>query len=100
MLYISQLARDRGIKVLLSGAGGDDLFSGYRRHLAVHYEHYRHWLPRRLPSGLAQAAARLEYPDEYFDRVYSWGVLHHSPDTPRALSEVWRVLKRGGGHGS
>ena len=32
VLYISQLARDQGIKVLLSGAGGDDLFTGYRRH--------------------------------------------------------------------
>ena len=57
---------------------------------------------RRLTAcGLASQlrvgdAEQLEYPDEYFDRVYSWGVLHHSPDTPRALSEVWRVLKRGG----
>lgn len=42
-------------------------------------------------------AEQLEFPDEYFDRVYSWGVLHHSPDTPRALAEVRRVLKRGGG---
>ena len=29
--------------------------------------------------------------------MYSWGVLHHSPDTPKAIAEVWRVLKRGGG---
>ena len=28
--------------------------------------------------------------------VYSWGVLHHSPDTPKAVSEVFRVLKNGG----
>ena len=26
------LAREHGIKVLLSGAGGDDIFTGYRRH--------------------------------------------------------------------
>ena len=30
--YISADARDRGFKVLLSGAGGDDVFTGYRRH--------------------------------------------------------------------
>ena len=28
--------------------------------------------------------------------VYSWGVLPHSPETPQAVSEVFRVLKRGG----
>jgi asparagine synthase (glutamine-hydrolysing) len=38
VLYISRLARERGIKVLLSGTGGDDLLSGYRRHLALRYE--------------------------------------------------------------
>jgi len=41
-------------------------------------------------------AEQLDFPDEYFDRVYSWGVLHHSPDTPKAVAEVWRVLKLGG----
>ena len=30
--FISRAARDRGIKVLLGGAGGDDVFTGYRRH--------------------------------------------------------------------
>lgn len=33
--FISKLAREKGIKVLLSGAGGDDIFTGYRRHLAI-----------------------------------------------------------------
>ena len=41
-------------------------------------------------------AEQLAFADETFDRVYSWGVLHHSPDTPKAMSEVWRVLKPGG----
>src|SRR5579884_187143 len=31
---ICQAARDRGIKVLLSGMGADEIFSGYRRHYA------------------------------------------------------------------
>jgi asparagine synthase (glutamine-hydrolysing) len=45
-LFISKLARDQGIKVLLSGAGGDDIFSGYRRHLALSMESYWTWFPQ------------------------------------------------------
>lgn len=41
-------------------------------------------------------AENLAFPDESFDIVYSWGVLHHSPDTKKAIGEVWRVLKPGG----
>ena len=41
-------------------------------------------------------AENLAFPSGAFDVVYSWGVLHHSPDTPRAVSEVHRVLRRGG----
>ena len=42
-------------------------------------------------------AENLDFHDDSFDLVYSWGVLHHSPDTPKAIAEVHRVLKRGGG---
>lgn len=41
-------------------------------------------------------AENLPFPDEYFDIVYSWGVIHHSPDTNRAVDEIYRVLKKDG----
>lgn len=69
VLYISQLAREQGMKVLLSGAGGDDLFTGYRRHVAVNYERYWHWLPQGLQSRLAQATAGLDQRNPLFRRL-------------------------------
>jgi len=41
-------------------------------------------------------AENLPFRSDVFDIVYSWGVLHHSPDTAQAVSEVYRVLKPGG----
>ena len=41
-------------------------------------------------------AENLSFADESFDAVYSWGVLHHSPDTKKCFDEVWRVLRPGG----
>lgn len=41
-------------------------------------------------------AEHLSFDDETFDIVYSYGVLHHSPDTAQAISEVHRVLRTGG----
>ena len=41
-------------------------------------------------------AERLPFEDGSFDLVYSWGVLHHSPDPARAMAEAVRVLAPGG----
>lgn len=50
-----------------------------------------------LTSDLqAGDAENLPFPDASFDVVYSWGVIHHSPDTPRAAAEILRVLRPGG----
>ena len=50
-----------------------------------------------LKSELQVAdAEQLPFPNASFDLVYSWGVLMCSPDTPKAISEVFRVLRPGG----
>lgn len=41
-------------------------------------------------------AEQLPFADASFDVVYSWGVLHHTPDTQRAVAEAVRVLRPGG----
>lgn len=59
VLFISKMARENGIKVLLSGAGGDDIFSGYRRHQALYFEKYWTWLPRIGRTGLKRLTQNL-----------------------------------------
>lgn len=41
-------------------------------------------------------AEHLPFEDNSFDVVYSYGVMHHSPDTAQCLREAFRVLKPGG----
>jgi ubiquinone/menaquinone biosynthesis C-methylase UbiE len=38
----------------------------------------------------------IPFPDSSFDLVFSWGVIHHTPDPVRALDELVRVLEPGG----
>jgi ubiquinone/menaquinone biosynthesis C-methylase UbiE len=39
---------------------------------------------------------QIPVPDETYDAVFDFGIIHHVPEWPRAVAEVARVLKPGG----
>ncbi|MET0915448.1 MAG: asparagine synthase (glutamine-hydrolyzing) [Jiangellaceae bacterium] len=64
-VLMCQAAREAGVKVLLSGMGADELFGGYRKHLACVFGAKYQTLPKSLRSrvvapsvGLLPVAAR------------------------------------------
>jgi len=42
-------------------------------------------------------AENLPFKDNVFDLIFSWGVLHHTPNTQKATDEAYRSLKPKGG---
>ena len=83
--YICQLARQQGIKVMLSGAGGDDIFTGYRRHQALAFERYWQWLPAFARRSLAGLSG-------YAPQATSWGRRTHKAFRQAALSPQERMV--------
>lgn len=53
-LLMCEAARERGVKVVLSGMGADELFGGYRKHLACKLASQY----GRLPAGVRHGAVR------------------------------------------
>ncbi|HWM12446.1 MAG TPA: class I SAM-dependent methyltransferase [Solirubrobacteraceae bacterium] len=103
----ADFASTRGQSVLEIGVGvGSDFIrfarAGARATGVDLTEHAIALVGRRLEleglsADLRQAdAERLPFADGTFDVVYSWGVLHHTPDCERAIAEAQRVLKPGG----
>jgi ubiquinone/menaquinone biosynthesis C-methylase UbiE len=100
-------AQSRGLRVLEIGVGmGADyeqwlrtgaFASGVDLSTASLHQARRRCELAGLHHDLRVADAEsLPFPDGTFDVVYSYGVIHHSPDTARCLREAERVLKPGG----
>lgn len=97
----------RGRNVLEIGVGiGSDHYSfatagAVMSALDLSREHLRHTQKHLRLEGLSTKAhygdaEASPFPDETFDLVYSFGVLHHTPNTEKSIDEVLRVLKPGG----
>lgn len=107
ILTFADFESTKGMKVLEVGVGlgadhqkfaeaGADLFGIDLTERAISLTRHRFEL-YGLQSNLNQGdAENLSFSNNTFDMVYSWGVLHHSPDTEKAISEVFRVLRPGG----
>lgn len=64
------------------------------RHLELTAENFA-TMGKTIDLRNADATA-IPFPDNHFDVVHSFGVLHHIPDVDRVLAEIHRVLKPGG----
>lgn len=51
--------------------------------------------PEKLKLSVG-SVTEIQEPDEYFDAVFDFGVIHHVVDWKKAVSEIVRVLKPGG----
>jgi ubiquinone/menaquinone biosynthesis C-methylase UbiE len=99
--------RTRGLRVLEIGCGCGSEAERFAR-AGAHYTAVdltnaavditrRRFQLANLEGRFVQGdAENLPFAEGSFDLVYSHGVLHHTPDTPRTIREVHRVLSPGG----
>lgn len=104
---VMEFADHSGEDVLEIGAGmGTDL-SQFAQHgarvtdidlSAGHLDHARRNFELRGLAGrfIHHDAESLPFDDASFDLVYSNGVIHHTPNTQRVITEIRRVLRPGG----
>ena len=66
---IAKIAKSLGYKVLIGGTGGDDLFSGYRRHQAIYLEKFFIIVPFFLRNILSKMIILLNINNSFYRRL-------------------------------
>ncbi len=74
-------------------ASGIDLTPEALQNLTNRIKAYNLPQPEKIQVSDAE---NLPFPDNTFDLGYSFGVLHMTPDTPKAIRELIRVIRPGG----
>lgn len=104
----AQFTRFHGKKVLEVGVGaGTDFLQWVRAGALAHgidlteeaitnVQHRLMLYDLKAQDVRVGDAENIPYEANQFDLVYSWGVIHHSPNTFKALQELIRVAKAGG----
>jgi ubiquinone/menaquinone biosynthesis C-methylase UbiE len=103
----AQFKDSRGLKVLEIGVGmGADYLEWLKAgaqatgvdlsNASIERARHRCEIAGFKPDLHVADAERLPFPDNSFDVVYSYGVMHHSPNTAQCVCEALRVLKPGG----
>jgi ubiquinone/menaquinone biosynthesis C-methylase UbiE len=108
-MKLSQIRNKRVLEIGSGGGGHSALFRNYGAHVTA-----IDITPERVAStgrklqildecaktgsgvAILADAENLPFATNYFDIVYSNGVLHHSENTEKCIEEVFRVLKPGG----
>ena len=93
-IIVMQYLKEFGYKVLLSGAGGDDLFSGYRRHQALNWEPFFNYTPTFFMQSMQYFSSML--PNNYSTLRRTKKILRNATKTPlerMAGYHEWLPLK-------
>ena len=54
---------------MLSGSGGDDIFSGYSRHLSLKLDKYWNWLPKNIRFNLETLTSNISIEKPFYRRI-------------------------------
>jgi SAM-dependent methyltransferase len=106
--YLNKIIKEGGVGLEIGCGTGRCLWDWVERVSEAYFiDISEKSVPRALESlqtlnlrwrgcGAIADTEQLPFPDDFFDFVWIWGVLHHTPQPANAVTEIWRVLKRGG----